>query len=584
MNCREFVVVLRGMTAVLLLGCFGAGARAVDPGEAAATAEKILKAAGVKGGLVVHVGCGDGKLTAALRANDSYLVHGLDADAGNVAKAREHIRKLGVYGKVSVDRFDGERLPYIDNLVNLLVTEDLGKVSMDEVLRVLCPDGVAYIKTGGAWKKSVKPRPKDIDEWTHYMHDAGGNAVAHDTVIGPPRRLQWQGSPRWSRHHDHMSSVSACVSSGGRVFYIFDEGLRASILLPPKWKLIARDAFNGTILWKRPIDKWYTHMMRLKSGPAVLPRRLVAIGDRVYVTLGIDAPLTALEAATGETMLTYKDTDAAQEVIASDGVLFVVADKPKTQGNGHRLWDVVPRRVLAVQADTGKLLWRKETTVLPMTLSADAKNVYFHDGEKVVCLGRAGGKERWTSKPLPRWAKLPSYYGATLIVHEGVVLFSGGEKMIPHRGGKDTMTALSAESGQVLWTADHPPSGYQSPEDMFVAGGLVWTGATTSGGYSGVFTGRDLKTGKVKVEFPPDVKSYWFHHRCHRGKATDKYLLISRTGIEFIDIARKNWTINHWIRGACLYGIMPCNGLIYAPPHPCACYPEAKQNGFSVVA
>ncbi len=117
-----------------------------------------------------------------------------------------------------------------------------------------------------------------------------------------------------------------------------------------------------------------------------------------------------------------------------------------------------------------------------------------------------------------------------------------------------------------------------------MAQGRVWTGATTNGRLDGVFTGRNLRSGEVEVEFPPNVKTYWFHHRCHRGKATEKYLLTSRTGIEFVDMQEENWIINHWIRGACLYGIMPCNGLIYAPPHPCACYPEAKQNGFSVVA
>lgn len=41
-------------------------------------ARDILDATGVKGGLIVHLGCGDGKLTAALRVNDRYLVHGLD--------------------------------------------------------------------------------------------------------------------------------------------------------------------------------------------------------------------------------------------------------------------------------------------------------------------------------------------------------------------------------------------------------------------------------------------------------------------------------------------------------------------------
>jgi outer membrane protein assembly factor BamB len=534
----------------------------------------------VKGGLIVHLGCGDGKLTARLRASESYLVHGLDTDAKNVRSARENILKSGQYGNVSVAQLTGNRLPYIDNLVNLVVADDLGGIPRSEVMRVLAPNGVAYINKA----RTVKPRPAEIDEWTHYMHDAGGNAVADDSVVGPPRHLQWRGSPRWGRHHDHMSSVSAVVTSGGRVFYIFDGGSRASIYLPPKWSLIARDAFNGTILWSKPIGKWYTHMMRLKSGPAVLPRRLVAVGDKVYVTPGINAPLTVLDAATGKTILVCKGTESTQEVILSGGILFLVADKDDEQAKETPIWNVAKRRVMAVRADTGEILWRKESNVLPMTLAADAGGVYFHNGERALCLSRDDGKELWRSKPLARWSKLTSYYGATLLVTDGVVLFSGGEKMIPHRGGKDTMTALSSKTGKELWTADHPPSGYQSPEDMLVARGLVWTGSTTNGGYSGVFVGRDLKTGKVKSEFPPNVKTYWFHHRCHRGKATQKYLLMSRTGIEYLDIARKTWTINHWVRGACLYGVMPANGLTYAPQHPCACYPEAKLNGFNALA
>ncbi|MGB2821399.1 MAG: class I SAM-dependent methyltransferase, partial [Phycisphaerae bacterium] len=76
--------------AVLFAAMMSVGA--VDLRAAEADARKVLEAAGVKGGLLVHVGCGDGKLTAALGASDSFLVHGLDADAANVEKAREHIR------------------------------------------------------------------------------------------------------------------------------------------------------------------------------------------------------------------------------------------------------------------------------------------------------------------------------------------------------------------------------------------------------------------------------------------------------------------------------------------------------------
>ena len=121
----------------------------------------------------------------------------------------------------------------------------------------------------------VKPRPDDIDEWTHYFHGPSGNAVAQDKVVGPPRRMQWVGSPRWSRHHDRMASMSALVTGGGRIFYIMDEGSRVSIQLPSRWKLIARDAFNGSVLWKREIPEWHNQLWPLKSGPSQLARRLV---------------------------------------------------------------------------------------------------------------------------------------------------------------------------------------------------------------------------------------------------------------------------------------------------------------------
>jgi len=330
------------LTEGIILGGLAMAALAA-PVARAADAKAILEAAGVKGGLVVHVGCGDGVLTAALRAGESYLVHGLARDAKNVAAARAHIRSRKLGGKppgplagVSVARFDGRHLPYVDNLVNLVVAEDLGDVAMAEVMRVLCPNGVAYVKTGGepgrrlvrrslgeagslgegGWTKTTKPRPKEIDDWTHYLHGPGNNAVANDTVVGPPRRLQWTGGPKWGRHHDHMSSISAMVTAGGRLFAIIDEGPSASILLPPKWRLVARDAFNGTLLWKRDIAEWFPHLFPLKSGPANLPRRLVAVGEVVYATLGIEAPVSALDAATGKTIRRYAGSGGAEEIRA----------------------------------------------------------------------------------------------------------------------------------------------------------------------------------------------------------------------------------------------------------------------------
>jgi len=577
-----------GLGAMCVVLVAAAASRAADN----PTAREILDATGVRGGLVVHVGCGDGKLTAALRANDSYIVHGLATDAGDVAKARKMLLAAGVYGPVSIARMPGGQLPYTDNLVNLVVVSDAGAVDMDEVNRVLCPNGVAYVRQGAKWVKTVKPRPGEIDEWTHYMHSAAGNAVSNDTVVAPPRRLQWVGGPRWSRHHEHMSSFSAMVTTAGRLFYIIDEGSRASIQLPAKWKLIARDAFNGCILWKRDIPLWYTHIYPLKSGPALLPRRLVAVGDRVYATLGLGEPVVALDAATGETVRTYDKTNGAEEILCSDGVLLVVADPRPVQPDHYtwqnpvcwteknrvakaRAWDQRKRTILAIEAATGKTIWKTESPIAPMSLAVDARQVVFHDGAKLICLDRTTGKGKWASPPVRMRLPMPNYYAPTLVLHDDVVLFAGGNRK---------MSGVSAETGKILWTAPHYRAGHSSPEDLLVIDGLAWTGLIAGGSNSGVWTGYDVHTGQVKREFTPDVETYWFHHRCHRSKATVRYLLPSRTGVEFVDWRKEHWIPHHWVRGACLYGIMPANGLLYAPQHPCACYLESKLNGLNALA
>ena len=559
-------------------------------GDANSDANEILEQAGVSAGLIVHLGAGSGELTAALRQNEAAQVHGLVRDRGSVSKWRNEVRETGGYGDIAFDHFSGDELPYVDNLVNLLVAEELGEVSREEVLRVLVPNGVALLRQGEAWERIVKPRPENIDEWSHYLHDASGNSVAHDDVVAPPRHLQWVGSPRWSRHHDRMASMSALVSSGGRMFYIMDEGSRVSIQLPSHWKLIARDAFNGSVLWKRDINDWQSHLWPLKSGPSQLTRRLVSTEDTVYVTLGYNAPLTALDAATGKTLRTYEDSDATEEVITTGGRLFLVVRKGKAElqdyaplhgrvGDQARVreffWNEEPRVLMSYDAETGKQSWARKSRVSPLSLCADDGHLFFHDGEKVVSLDQKTGEVVWESEPVSRRPSFTFNFGPRLVVYEDVVLYAGGD-------GK--MKSFDAKSGKELWNASFPNSGYQSPQDLMVVDGLVWLAPLTSGRDTGVYTGRDPRTGEVKKEFAPDVETYWFHHRCYIAKATDNFLMPSRTGIEFVDPDQEHWDIHHWVRGGCLYGVMPCNGLTYAPPHNCACYPEAKLFGFNSLA
>ena len=563
-------------------------------------AGQILNATGVKGGLIVQIGCGNGRLTAALRANDSYLVHALDADPANVEIAREHIRSLNMYGPVSIEHWTGQYLPYVDNVANLVICEHLGEIPMKEVMRVLAPEGVAYINSDGKWTKAVKPRPEEIDDWTHFLHDAAGNAVANDAVAGPPRHMQWMAAPTWTRNHHKLASISAVVSARGRIFYIMDEGPAASMDVPGKWFLVARDAFNGVLLWKRPMTSWAYHLKGFRSGPVQLPRTLVAAPDCVYAPLGMSAPVTALDAAKGENIRTYRGTEGAEEIILHDGVLLVVAGSPAAeQAAIDPAWRGKAKypndkTIVAIQADTGKTLWKwskpGSADPVPLTLAAEGRRVFFEAGSGVACLDIRTGEELWASSPAAadQAGRKPAddqkrksgrkkksllnrsvgWSVATLVVSDGVVLSADGKRL----------SALSAESGKILW--DSPcQAGFRSPVDIFVAGGLVWLGPDFT-------AGRDPLTGQIK-KTNATIQDLWtagHHHRCYREKATDRYIMTGKRGIEFLDLQSGNHSRNNWVRGTCQYGVMPCNGLIYAPAHACGCLMEAKLYGFWALA
>jgi len=594
-----------------LLAAVSFTALAVPPASAE-TARDILTATGVSGGLAVHVGCGDGGLIAELGSLDGFLVQGLEKSEAKLAAARTYVKARGLYGgRVSVARWEGERLPFVDNLVNLLVVGEGVKVAREEMTRVLAPRGVAYVQKGGKGEKLVKPLPGEMDEWTHYMYDATGNAVSQDTLVAPPEHLQWVGGPRWGRHHDHMASTSAMVSAGGRIYYIFDEGMTASIMLPSRWKLIARDAFSGVVLWKRPVPQWYTRFAPLKSGPAQLARLLVATADHVYVTMGLRQPVSQLDGATGKTLQTYAGTENTWEILVDGGTLYAVTGSPRTQeeredklrylrearapGNPiNLLWKGWDRKLFAIDTKTGKNRWQLASKILPGTLAADAGGLYFHNGERVAAVDKKTGKQRWVSKPVEAIdirRGIPTSYMPSLVVDSGVIVFAGGRGYDQHMKGKTLkMVGLSAENGELLWEAPHYTSGYQSPEDLLVVNKTVLSPFSTwlkpQDPKNNHVVGTHVVTGKAVFDSNPDVKDpVWFiHHRCYPSKATVDYLLMSKEGVEFMDVKTRTWKINHWIRGECLYGIMPANGLLYAPMHECACSADMKLNGLNAVA
>ena len=598
------------------------------PVAEAQDARKILGASGIQGGLVVVVGCDNPALLAGLRASESFLVHGLDRDPAGVAVARAYLRETSLYGRITVSRWEGPELPYVDSLVNMVVLTAGANVDREELQRVLAPRGVVVDAANSRLKIFRKPWAAELDSWSHALHDASNNAVSTDLLVAPPKGLRWTCGPKYARSHEHFASMSAMVTSGGRIFTIIDEGPISSVYLPPKWSLVARDAFSGVLLWKRPIKDWESHLRSFRSGPPEIGRRLVATNDRLYVALDYGSPVKVLDAATGEELLTVAETDGARELLVSDGTLYVLADDMTTAQHNQRrdsinreflatsptlsIWQRFTRkpyptygtqRLVAARAESGELVWKRGLeeydTVLPTTMAVGDGRVCYQSLSHIVCLDSALGNEVWRA-PRPAVRSRLAWSTPTLVIHDGVVLSldrtAGGNKgksspdqdaewIISGGGFEDRQSAEliahSLDNGKELWRAPYSEN-YNTPGDVFVINAVVWVGDLRAGRDPGFTQGRDLRTGKIVATLPP--QKVGGHHRCYRNKATTNWLMVGRGGVQFIDLKSGAVHGNSWVRGACQYGLMPANGLLYAPQHSCACQPEEMLIGLNALS
>ena len=107
----------------------------------------------------------------------------------------------------------------------------------------------------------------------------------------------------------------------------------------------------------------------------------------------------------------------------------------------------------------------------------------------MVALNQKSGEPAWQTDPLTRRQSFTFNFGPRLVLHDDVVLYAGGD---------GNLSSFDAKSGEKLWGSSFPNSGYQSPQDLMVVNGLVWLAPLTSGKDSGVYTGRNPRTGKVE--------------------------------------------------------------------------------------
>ncbi|MHC4519747.1 MAG: outer membrane protein assembly factor BamB family protein, partial [Planctomycetota bacterium] len=231
-----------------------------------------------------------------------------------------------------------------------------------------------------------------------------------------------------------------------------------------------------------------------------------------------------------------------------------------------------------------------------LDIATDGRVVALLDVNEVVALDYTTGAEKWRTRfPLAKADYNAGNIKAGKTVWTGTVIVKDG--VIVH-ASPNNLAGLDVATGKILWTR---PKRYLQHlwfewKDVFVIDGLVWTwsaelkrekldGAKGASTWPATANAYDLHSGELvrQVDLGKVFKTH-HHHRCYRNKATVNYILASRRGTEFIDLRHGKHSINNWVRGTCHLGMMPANGLQYAPPHPCVCYLQEKLNGFQALA
>ena len=537
------------------------------PGMAVAESG-LVEPSGLRGGIIVALDFSDGERIVELAAEGNFLVQGLLTVEADIEKARAAIRQKGLYGKVSCDRYNGSDLPYVDNLINLLLCKSTSKVPESELMRVIAPGGLLMVEDAGHWKKTVKPYAAGMDEWNQFLHGADNNGVSLDDV-GPPQRLRWRNVPEYGRHKALSPSFTSMVSANGIVFTIEDRATTEDVNAQVEYYLVARDAFNGMELWKRPMkqwSKWQTNS--IKFIPTQQQRSLAAVGKRVYCCMEFGGPITVLESRTGVQTKLLEHTEKTAEFAIDGKVLYAIKGNPYRFPKGST--SVGRVELVAMDLQRGDMLWSKPiaTDYTGGTLAVKGSRFVYHSKTGLTCLDPASGNSLWT-EPVgavtpPQASKgkqrkpVQNFSVFTANVHPTIVLT---DDMV-YCGIGDSIIAKSLAYGKTLWTAVGATNYKKSP-DLFVADGLVW---------SKDLKGRHLKTGEVIRSLTQEVNGPMSHDRCYRNRITHRYYLNSASGgTDFLKLDGKNESPNPWVRSTCGLAVMPAYGMIYSGPYVCQC-------------
>jgi outer membrane protein assembly factor BamB len=508
----------------------------------------INQTAGLNAGMALIVDDADGQLTAAIAKGNRLTVQGCTRDDKAVQPGRAMLLAAGVADRGTLILIETNGLPYADSLINLLVAAPWGRQPIDfaELLRVLAPGGIALIgndaspaamagleaklRQAGAceiqslsrkgWFKFSKPVNPDFDVWTHNLGGPDLSSVNHDKVAGPWSELRWVGDPRWGALG---ITYSGRVTAGGRFYYLENRtGPTGGALT---W-LVARDAWNGFEFWRLPIG----------SPPkyGTVGRTLTCDEKWVYC-VEENKSLIARDGRSGLKVREYAP-GFLPTVATSVGSVLLVCDM--------HISPAVATRVVAMEKETGKEVWRRPGIVHPPV----EKGTAF-----VLSVSGLEGVDVETGTS--RWKALAVVTNGTpnLFCKAGVVYATYTPPWKP----MTLLAAYDAGTGGLLWKQENPGGGACLP----LPDGLWRTGLKDKGDNVLVL---DVRTGDRKRELL--AKGFG---KCFPITGCANYLLYCNSTYLSVDSGIER-TLGA-VRSPCFLGHVPANGLTYFLPHHCDC-------------
>lgn len=594
-----------------VLGSQSAVAERIDRGDSSVLAKFLVEKGGVRCGLCAVLGCRDEKIALEVARQSELVIHVREPAWRSVEAARKLLDDAGLYGtRVVVEKGSFERLPYADNIMDVVVCvslsdEVLDAVSASEILRVLRPEGKAILGRGrvsagedgeltrprlskwlsgvkalrasvtendlGLWAELVKPAPDGVDDWTHWQHGPDNNPFSEDRVIKAPYLTQFLALPWFSA----IPSIS--VISGGRAF-------RASghIAFHDREEryvntLYATNAYNGTVLWTRPIPTGFlVHRSMFVATPQTL---YLMDNDRCLL----------LDAQTGaEKDAVVVQTEEAEgghwKWIALDGgVLYALLGGKEYEAEvvkRHRPtgawgWDELSKgyyekdypwgfgkTIVAIEPQTKKILWshKEEKAIDSRALCMSGGRIFLHsEGAFVGCLDQKSGEVLWKNDN-PRLLAAISEANDRGLGFKTTPYALCTEKWLFLAGrGRKNVVAVSAEDGKFLWSI---PGAYNATNLLFQGGHLYAHIASCS--MIEPLTGRivrDIGTAKRSCARFTGCPDSLFHRGSIReGEGATRY-----------DLSMASPTVIHAFRPPCMDGIIPAEGLLHVTAWVCDC-------------